>query len=156
MFFINRISWIEKPRNMKAASIVNEAYFVEQWKRLRKQLKPIGCVVLIANLLHWFCRIYGKSWQNMEQYSGQGGAKSTTRTFSFRLGGLTYGKISPKPDFTGLRTGLLCSFKFYRTAILRTCPWVVWHSTIGNDHFSNGSVMDNLYQLCYVPRLIGL
>ena len=33
--------WIEKPRNMKAASIVNEAYFVEQWKRLRKQLKPI-------------------------------------------------------------------------------------------------------------------
>ena len=31
-----------KPRNMKAASIVNEAYFVEQWKRLRKQLKPIA------------------------------------------------------------------------------------------------------------------
>ena len=28
----------------------------------------------------------------MEQYSGQGGAKSTTRTFSFRLGGLTFGK----------------------------------------------------------------
>ena len=27
---------------MKAASIVNEAYFVEQWKRLRKQLKPIA------------------------------------------------------------------------------------------------------------------
>ena len=53
----------------------------------------------------------------MEQYSGQGGAKNTTRTFSFRLGGLTYGKISPKPDFTGLRTGLLCSFKFYWTAI---------------------------------------
>ena len=34
--------WIEKPWNMKAASIVNEAYFVEQWKRLRKQLKPIA------------------------------------------------------------------------------------------------------------------
>ena len=34
--------WIEKTRNMKAASIVNEAYFVEQWKRLRKQLKPIA------------------------------------------------------------------------------------------------------------------
>ena len=30
---------------MKAASIVNEAYFVEQWKRLRKQLKPIAFVV---------------------------------------------------------------------------------------------------------------
>ena len=29
---------------MKAASIVNEAYFVEQWKRLRKQLKPIAIV----------------------------------------------------------------------------------------------------------------
>ena len=27
--------------NMKAASIVNEAYCVEQGKRLRKQLKPI-------------------------------------------------------------------------------------------------------------------
>ena len=27
---------------MKAASIVNEAYCVEQWKRLRKQLKPIA------------------------------------------------------------------------------------------------------------------
>ncbi len=27
---------------MKAASIVNEAYFVEQRKRLRKQLKPIA------------------------------------------------------------------------------------------------------------------
>lgn len=27
------------------------------------------------------------------------------------------GKRSPKPYFTGLRTGLLCSFKFYRTAI---------------------------------------
>ena len=37
---------------MEAASIVNEAYCVEQLKRLRKQLKPIGCVVLIANLLH--------------------------------------------------------------------------------------------------------
>ena len=56
----------------------------------------------------------------MEQYSGQGGAKSTTRTFSFRLGGgLLLEKRSPKPYFTGLRTGLLCSFKFYRTAIIR-------------------------------------
>ena len=27
---------------MKAASIVNEAYFVEQGKRLRKQMKPIA------------------------------------------------------------------------------------------------------------------
>ena len=27
---------------MKSASIVNEAYFVEQRKRLRKQLKPIA------------------------------------------------------------------------------------------------------------------
>ena len=27
---------------MKAASIVNEAYFVEQLKRLRKQMKPIA------------------------------------------------------------------------------------------------------------------
>ena len=45
-----------------------------------------------AYVLHWFCRIYGKSWQNMEQYSDQGGAKSTTRTFSFRFGGLTFGK----------------------------------------------------------------
>ena len=27
-------------------------------------------------------------------------------------------KRSPKPYFTGLRTGLLCSFKFYRTAII--------------------------------------
>ena len=27
-------------------------------------------------------------------------------------------KRSPKPYFTGLRTGLLCSFKFYRTAIV--------------------------------------
>ena len=25
---------------------------------------------------------------------------------------------SPKPDFTGLRTDLLCSFEFYRTAII--------------------------------------
>ena len=30
---------------MKAASIVNEAYCVEQLKRLRKQLKPIAFVV---------------------------------------------------------------------------------------------------------------
>ena len=29
---------------MKAASIVNEAYFVEKWKRLRKQLKPIAII----------------------------------------------------------------------------------------------------------------
>ena len=29
----------------------------------------------------------------MEQYSGQGGAKSTTRTFSFRLGGLLMEKL---------------------------------------------------------------
>ena len=28
-------------------------------------------------------------------------------------------KRSPKPDFTGLRTGLLCHFVFYRTAIIK-------------------------------------
>ena len=38
--------------------------------------------------------------------------------FSIR-GGLLLEKRSPKPYFTGLRTGLLCSFKFYRTAIIR-------------------------------------
>ena len=34
-------------------------------------------------------------------------------------GGLLLEKRSPKPYFTGLRTGLLCSFKFYRTAIVQ-------------------------------------
>lgn len=54
----------------------------------------------------------------MEQHSDQGGAKSTTRTFAFRLGGgLLLEKRSPKSDFTGLRTGLSGSFEFYRTAI---------------------------------------
>ena len=55
----------------------------------------------------------------MEQHSDQGGAKSTTRTFAFRLGGgLLLEKRSPKPDFTGLRIGLSGSFEFYRTAII--------------------------------------
>ena len=55
----------------------------------------------------------------MEQHSDQGGAKSTTRTFAFRLGGgLLLEKRSPKPDSTGLRTGLSGSFEFYRTAII--------------------------------------
>ena len=31
---------------MKAASIVNEAYCVEQRKRLRKQLKPIAFILI--------------------------------------------------------------------------------------------------------------
>ena len=31
---------------MKAASIVNEAYCVEQLKRLRKQLKPIAIILI--------------------------------------------------------------------------------------------------------------
>lgn len=36
--------------------------------------------------------------------------------FSIR-GGLFWEKESPKLDFEGLRTDLLCSFEFYRTAI---------------------------------------
>lgn len=45
-------------------------------------------------------------------------------TYTFRLeGGLLLEKESPKLDFEGLRTDLLCSFEFYRTAIisLLTC-----------------------------------
>ena len=38
---------------MKAASIVNEAYFVEKWKRLRKQLKPIA----IIKFMLWHTRL---------------------------------------------------------------------------------------------------
>ena len=53
----------------------------------------------------------------MEQYSGQGGAKSTTRAKFFRLGMLTFEKQPPKSNFTGVRGGYLCSLEFYRTAI---------------------------------------
>ena len=64
-------------------------------KKHQKELRILpGCHhgAPYAYVLHWLCRIYGKSWQNMEQHSDQGGAKSTTRTFAFRLGGLTFGK----------------------------------------------------------------
>lgn len=53
----------------------------------------------------------------MEQYSGQGGAKSTTRAKFFRLGMFTFEKQSTKSNFTGFRGGYLCSLEFYRTAI---------------------------------------
>ncbi len=42
--------------------------------------------------------------------------QSTTRTKSFRLRGFTL--KNPKSYFTGLRGGFLCSFVFYRTAII--------------------------------------
>lgn len=59
----------------------------------------------------------------MEQYSGQGGAKSTTRAKFFRLGMLTFEKQTPKSNFTGFREGYLCSLEFYRTAIFdRSVP----------------------------------
>ena len=53
---------------MKAASIVNEAYFVEQWKWLRKQLKPIGCVVSDSNCYIDFVAFMenpDKTWNNI-------------------------------------------------------------------------------------------
>ena len=48
----------------------------------------------------------------MEQYSGQGGAKSTTRAKFFRLGMLTFEKQTPKSNFTGFRGGIYALWSY--------------------------------------------
>ena len=45
---------------------------------------------VLKHLLYRLYRIYGEPRQNMGQYTGQGEAKSTARTDTFRLKGLTF------------------------------------------------------------------
>ena len=56
-----------------------------------------------------------KTWNNILTKQEQ---KAPPEPSLFDYGGLLLEKRSPKPYFTGLRTELLCSFKFYRTAII--------------------------------------
>ena len=54
-----------------------------------------------AHVLRRFYRIHGKSRENLEWFPCKGDAKSTTRTKSFRLRGLTFEKIKPEVLFYG-------------------------------------------------------
>ena len=54
-----------------------------------------------AYVLRRFYRIYGKPRKNLECFPCKGGAKSTARTKSFRLRGLTFEKINPEVLFYG-------------------------------------------------------
>ena len=52
-----------------------------------------------AHVLRRFYRIHGKSRENLEWFPCKGDAKSTTRTKSFRLRGLTFEKTNPEVLF---------------------------------------------------------
>lgn len=96
----------------------------------------------------------------MKQYSGQGGAKSTTRAKFFRLGMLTFEKQTPKSNFTGFRGGYLCSLEFYRTAIFeqissfiaRPMVWLVGIRALGDSRRWHSSLLTSSTQSPHIDK----
>ena len=86
-----------------------------------------------AYVLRRFYRFYGKSRKNLEWFPCKGDAKSTARTKSFRLGGLTFEKINPEVLFyrTSGRDFMLLGvlpdsnnykYNFLSTWATKSCP----------------------------------